>query len=520
MKFNRVKNATRNITTGMFLKVYQLLVPFLMRTAMIYCLGVEYLGLDGLFASILSVLNLAELGVGSAMVYSMYKPVAEDDSVTLCALMRLYKLYYRIIGLVVLVGGLILCPFIPKLISGAVPAGINVYILFLLNLAATVLSYWLFAYKNSLFHAYQRVDVTNVVTMVVNTARYAVQLVILLVLHNYYLYLIVALATQAATNIATAKLADKYYPNLQPKGKMLKETTKEINGRIRDLFTSRIGGVVVNSVDTLVISAFLGLTFLAVYQNYYFIVTALLGIVNIVIYSCTSGIGNSIVVETKEKNLEDLKTFTFLICGITCFCTACLLGLYQPFMELWVGKDLMLAFPAVICFSVYFYIVQINTLLNMYKDAAGIWHEDRFRPLVTAAVNLTMNLIFVQFWGLYGVLLSTVLSMLLVGIPWLLKNLFTTLFCPDQMKSYLVKLGQYVLVSVVVCAASLGVGSLIPWKGLALMAVRVVISFVVTAGAFLLCFRRSAAFTHCLALLDAITKGKLHLYRLIKKTMR
>ena len=133
MKFNRTKNASRNIAAGLAQRLYQILVPFLMRTAMIYLLGVEYLGLDGLFTSILSVLNLAELGVGSAMVYSMYKPVAEDDTVTICALMRLYKIYYRIIGLVVLAGGLIICPFVPKLISGSVPAGINVYVLFLLN---------------------------------------------------------------------------------------------------------------------------------------------------------------------------------------------------------------------------------------------------------------------------------------------------------------------------------------------------------------------------------------------------
>lgn len=166
MKFDRTKNALRNIIFGLLQRIYQLIVPFAMRTAMIYWLGVEYLGLDGLFISVLSVLNLAELGVGSAMVYSMYKPVAEDDRTTICALMKLYKIYYRVIGLVVLVGGLILCPFIPKLISDELPAGMNVYILFLLNLGATVLSYWLFAYKNSILQAYQRADVVSKVNYV------------------------------------------------------------------------------------------------------------------------------------------------------------------------------------------------------------------------------------------------------------------------------------------------------------------------------------------------------------------
>lgn len=518
MKFNRTKNASRNIIVGLAQRLYQILVPFLMRTAMLYLLGVEYLGLDGLFASILSVLNLAELGVGSAMVYSMYKPVAEDDTKTICALMRLYKIYYRVIGFVVLLGGLALCPFVPKLISGSVPAGINVYVLFLLNLSATVLSYWLFAYKNSLFQAYQRADVVSGITMAVNTGRYVLQFLLLFLFRNYYLYLIVTLVSQTAINVVTAWRADKLFPGLNPEGTLPKTVTSDINRRIRDLFTAKIGGVVVNSVDTLVISAFLGLSVLAIYQNYYFIITAVLGIVNIVIYSCTSSIGNSIVVETKEKNLEDLRVFTFLISGIACFCTACLLVVFQPFMKLWTGEELMLAYPAVICFSVYFFIVEINTLLNMYKDAAGIWHEDRFRPLVTAIVNLGLNLLLVHFWGVYGVLLSTVLSMLLVGMPWLLKNLFTTLFPTRFLRPYLGKLAQYVLVSGACCGICVWFGSLIPLQGIALIIVRGVICLLVTGVGFLLCFYRSEELRRSLALVDVVTKGKLKLQqRLIKK---
>lgn len=518
MKFNRTANASRNIVTGLCQRLYQIVVPFLMRTAMIYLLGVEYLGLDGLFASVLSVLNLAELGVGSAMVYSMYKPIAQDDKDTICALMGLYKKYYRVIGALVLTGGLIICPFIPSLISGNVPAGVDVYVLYLLNLGATVLSYWLFAYKNCLFQAHQRADVVNKITMAVNTAKYAAQFLLLFVFRNYYLYLIVTMVAQVAVNIVTARATDKRYPKLFPRGRLSKETTAAINCRIRDLFTAKIGGVVVNSVDTLVVSAFLGLTVLAVYQNYYYIVTSLLGVVSIIIYSCTASIGNSVVVESKEKNFDDLKTFTYIICGIACFCTACLLGLFQPFMELWVGTGLMFEYPAVICFSIYFFVVELNTLLNVYKDAAGIWHEDRFRPLLTAIVNLAMNLCFVQIWGIYGILLSTVLSMLIVGMPWLIKNLFTTIFEPKHLKNYLSVLGRYVLVSIAVCVICCLLGNMVPLEGLLLMGVKVIICLVVTGGAFVLCFCRSAEFIRTIGIIDSVTKGKLKLYqRFVKK---
>lgn len=521
MKFDRTKNASRNIAFGLIQRIYQLIVPFAMRTAMIYWLGVEYLGLDGLFTSILSVLNLAELGVGSAMVYSMYKPVAEDNRSALCALMKLYKIYYRIIGLIVLVGGLVLCPFIPRLISNPLPTGMNVYVLFLLNLGATVLSYWLFAYKNSVLQAYQRADVVSKITMAVNTVRYAVQFVVLFFLHDYYIYLIVTLTSQAGINIATAVIAQKMYPHLNPEGDIPIEERKVINGRIRDLFTSKIGSVIVNSVDTIVVSAFLGLTILAVYQNYYYIITALLSIVNILIFSCISGIGNSIITESKEKNFNDLKTFTFIISGVACFCTTCLLTIYQPFMRMWMKKEeLMLAYPAVICFSVYFFIVEINTLLNAYKDAAGIWHEDRFRPLATAIANLSMNLIMVQFWGIYGILLSTVLSMLIVGMPWLLKNLFTTIFEKEMLIQYLKPLAKYTVATFIVIAASVTICMTMNLSGVAAVLVNALVCGIFTGVVFWLLFRRSEEFKRSISLIDRVTKGKLKLTRFPGKSER
>ena len=269
MKIERTKNAGRNIVFGGILKVYQILVPFLMRTAMIYFMGVEYLGLSSLFSSILQVLNLAELGVGSAMVFSMYKPIANDDETIICALLSLYRKYYFIIGLVIAAIGITLTPFIPKLIKSDMPGGLNVYILYLLNLAVTVLSYWMLAYKNSLLQAYQRVDITSKVTFFTTTIQYVLQIVILITFKNYYVYVIVALATQAMTNILTAFVATQMYPDLIPKGKLPTEQIKEINHRIRDLFTSKVGAVIVNSADTIVISAFLGLTVLAIYQNFF-----------------------------------------------------------------------------------------------------------------------------------------------------------------------------------------------------------------------------------------------------------
>lgn len=511
MKIERTKNAARNMVFGTAFRMYQIVLPFFMRTCMIQVMGVEYLGLNGLFVSVLQVLSLAELGVGSAMVYSMYKPIAEDNSGEICALMGLYRSYYRMIGIVIAVIGIAITPLIPKLIQSGLPEGLNIYTLYLLNLAATVLSYWLFAYKNALFQAHQRTDVTYKVLLITNTCQYGAQFLVIFLTGNYYLYLIAALMTQALTNIVTAIAADRIYPNYKPMGFLEKNKVKKINSRIRDLFTGKLGSVVVYSSDTMVISAFLGLTLLAVYQNYYFILSAVMGIVGIGFQACTAGIGNSIIVESREKNYNDLRKFTFLLAWVSGVCTCCFLCLYQPFMRIWAGDKLLLDFSAVICFCIYFLVMELNQLLNTYKDAAGIWHEDRFRPLVTALSNLAMNLIMVQFWGIYGVLLSTVFAAVFVGMPWLLHNLFTLLFDKKQLRDYMRLLLRWivvVLISCVLCHFFCQTFQLSKWGNLI---VRGISCVIIPNILYFIIYRKTLEFRECLILLDRMSKGRLKL---------
>ncbi len=520
MKIERTKNASKNIAVGLILKLYQMLAPFLMRTAMIEFMGVQFLGLNSLFSSVLHILNLAELGVGSAMVFSMYKPIAEDDSETICALMSLYRRYYRIIGMAIGVVGLLLTPAIPYLIEGEIPGGLNPYVLYLLNLGTTVLTYWLFAYKNCLLSAHQRTDVSSIVIMITTTVQYGLQLMVMIFLKNYYVYLIVALATQALNNIVTAVVTDRMYPDYKAMGQLPAQQRKKINRRIRDMFTGKMGNVILNSSDSVVISAFLGLSMLAIYQNYFFIVSAVLGVVEIVLQSIMAGLGNSYITESKEKNYQDLKKFTFLFLWMSGVCVCCFLGLYQPFMELWVGKELMLGSGAVVAFASYFFVYGLNRLLNVYKDAAGLWHEDRFRPLVTALVNLTLNLLLIRSWGIYGVLLSTVISMVVVGMPWLLKNMFTIFFEKKLMKGYLGELLTFTFLT----AVSGGMTWLccMPIRGnlWLVLALRVLVCLIVPNLVFYIVLRRTEQFRPGIQMLDRLTKHKLKLEKKIFRNKR
>ena len=454
MKLERTKNATRNVVFDGTLETVNMLFPFVIRSVMLYYLGTEYLGLNGLFKSILSFLNLAELGVGSAMVFSMYNPIAEDDTKTICALLRLYRTIYRIIGLAVAAVGLLLMPFLHNLIKGDIPSGMNLYVLFLMNLGNTVLTYWLFAYKSSLLQAHQRRDVISKVSLLLRLTEYILKIPILIFTRNYYLYLAIQLLCQVAINLLTAACASKMYPQYVPDGKLPKEKTKDIFHRVRDLFTAKLSATVFDAADTLVISAFMGLTILALYQNYYFIITALRMILVVFLNACMAGVGNKLVMESKEANYRDLEKISLLFLWILCVSSSMLLCMYQPFIHVWMGEDNLLAAGLVICFTIYYYSMGANKLINMFKDAAGIWRIDRWRPLTAALANLTLNLITVRWLGLYGVLLSSVVSIVFIQIPWLFRNLFREVFPRQFIGKYIRLFCGMTAVALISCVVS------------------------------------------------------------------
>lgn len=510
MKLERSKNTFRNVIFGSITKIYNLLVPFLMRTAIIYLLGMEYAGLSSLFTSILTVLNLAELGVGSALVFSMYEPLANDDTEKICALMRLYKIYYRVIGFAVLIIGAALTPFLPYLIKRDLPSDINLYVLYYMNLFVTVLSYWLFAYKNCLLNVHQRNDISDKIGYGVNTVNYILQFLVLLVFKNYYAYVMVTMAFTVINNIVTALVVDRLYPQYKAKGKLSKEETDTINRRVRDLFTSKIGFIISSASDTVVISAFMGLSQLAVYQNYYFIMNAVMGFITVITASSRSGIGNSIVTESKEKNYNDLKKFSFLFAWIGIFCTCCFACLYQPFIQLWVGKKNMLPYGMVITFCVYFFISVMQTVLFAYKDASGIWHQDRFRPLITSLTNLCLNLLMVNSFGFYGILISTIASVVIVGMPWLIKNLFSTVFCRSP-KQYVESLLKYSLLALSLSAVCVFAVHYVIFDSLILtLILRAIICIIIPNTALFVIYRKSPEFSSLIKMLIPIISKLLN----------
>ena len=492
MKIQRSKNAINSIIFGVIYRLVITLCPFIIRTVMLYVMGVEYLGLSSLFTSLLSFLSLAELGVGSAMVYAMYKPIADEDDDAICALLNLYKKLYRIIGTVILVVGLILLPFIDNLIKGSYPDAINLYILYAIYLANTVVSYYLFGYKQSILMAYQRQDIISKISMIVQLLMYVFQIAVIFISRNYYAYIILLPIFTVITNFVNSYIVDKNYPQYKCRGRVPKEKTDEIKKNVYALIGTKLSSTVLHSSDNLVLSAFVGLTMVAMYGNYYYILNAVAGFVTIVYTSLTAGIGNSIVTEDPEKNYDDFNRLTFMNNWLISWCTVCLLCLMQPFMKIWTGEELMFSTTVVILFAAYFYIYLINKVVLTYKDAAGMWRQDFWRPYVVMAVNLALNISTVQILGVYGVIFSTIVS-LFIAVPWSTHVLYKYLFkrsARPYAKNFIVN----AFVAAAACAITYFVCSLVNINDILNLLIRAVICCVVPNLFMLLVFWRTQNF--------------------------
>lgn len=445
MRLDVKRNTLIGAISGISNKIFVTVLPFIMRTIMINVMGIKYLGLSSLFSSILNMLSLAELGFGGALVYSMYKPIADNDTNVICALMGLYKNIYRIIGAVILAAGLIIMPFINHLINGDVPSDINIYTLYLIYLINTVSSYFLFAYKNSLLAAFQRNDISNVVSTILTTIEYGIQIALVITLRNYYCYAVIFPVFTVAGNIIRAVIVQRKYPQYICKGTVSKELRTEIYKKTLALASHKLGNTISTSLDSMVISAFLGLSSVAIFGNYNYVVATVMAVIWIVYYSMTAGIGNRMNLYSEEKNYADFKALTSFNNAVVCWATGCMLFLYQPFIEIWTGKENMLGTASVIIFCIYFYVFQSRKVVLLYKDAAGLWREDQLKPIVGAILNLAVSITLVKIIGINGVIISSIVSFLVVEIPWESRALYKYYFKKSAWEYLKVQLKSFAL---------------------------------------------------------------------------
>lgn len=493
----------RNTLWGIIYRVVTLLGPFAIKTILIKRLGAEYSGLNSLFTSILTVLNLANLGFSSSLVYTMYRAVVEDDKDQLCAMLNFYRKVYRIVGLVIIAMGLALMPFLPRLVADECPADVNLYILFGIYLTETSLGYLMFAYNIAIFDAYQRTDITMKNQTVRYLVQYTLQIISLLLFRNYYAFIILQPLMVIPNNIMNYLAARKYFPDIRCRGELDKATKNSIYRRVSTLFGHKVGSTVLVNIGSVIVSAFLGLKNVAIYGGYNYIITAVNGLVEIVTNGSIAGIGNKLITDTVEDNYRLFRTMTYGWLTLIGGAATCMMCFYQPFIGgVWLGKDYLVDEWVMILFVLYFYSWMFRIMQLTYRDAAGLWNKDWLKPYVAIVVNLTGCLTMVRYTqNLAGVLIPTIFVMFFVYFPWEAHVLFKHLF-RRSWKEYLVQVLSLTALAFACCGLSYWLCLLLaPANTLLSLVIRVGIVAVVYPGIWLLVTHRSREFKHLVQIL-------------------
>lgn len=454
MEINVVKNAKRNIIVGAISKIVALGSPFIIRTFVEISFGSEYLGLNSLFSSVLTVLSLSELGFSSAIVYSMYKPVAEGDVKTVNALLNFYRKAYAVVGLVILGIGLALIPFLKFFIKGDCPPDMNLNLLYLICLSNTVISYFMFAYKSSLIVVYQRDDINSSTNAIVTIFLTIAQVIALKYVHNYVLFMLMMPLFTIINNLRIAFVVNKMFPQYHCEGKLSKEMLADIKQKISGTVISKVSIVSRNSFDSLCTSTFIGLVVTAIYNNYYSIIAAATSMFVIISTALTGGVGNHVATKSKEENFEELKKLDFVYMWLSTVATVCLLCEIQPVMIVWMGENKLLPFPAVVLMVVYFFILKYGDMRTLYTHAAGLWWEMRKRSILEAVCNIVLNIVLAKFFGIYGIIIATLVTIFFINFIMGSAITFKHYFGIEKVKEYYLYHFKYTIVAVVICAVA------------------------------------------------------------------
>lgn len=507
---SKIDNVVRNVFWGFGAKIMNIFLPFLTRTILLRQMGIEFAGASGLFTSVLNVLNITELGFGSALVYAMYKPMADNDTEEICKLLNYYRKCYRIIGLITLVLGFMFMPFISYLVKGSVPEGLSLQGVYLIYLINSVIGYFLFAYKQSLFLASQQVHVTSRVAMVTTVLLNILQSLSLIFIQNYYVYVLIIPITTAFHNIIIGVAGKKTFPEYVCRGRISKEVNEQMTKRVMGLMMQKTGNVVLKSVDTIVISSFLGLAVLGVYNGYYYVLTAIESFISVMNSSLIPSVGNTLISCDRESAHKLYHKIHFVyFCVITIFST-CLLTLFQPFITLWQGEQNTLSFGVVVLIVISFYIHHINDVAYVFSDALGLWWKARWVHLAAALVNLIINIMLVNFIGMFGIVISTIISLILGYHICYTRILFMEYFkSVKRWLGYLLNLVAYFIVALIIVGITYVTGSHFLCYGIMGLMIGLISSTLISCALLWVIFHRTEQYKYLVGLLKGYKKKLL-----------
>lgn len=500
----RIKNSINNIMTGLVGQLILTITGFITRTVFINILGSTYLGVSGLFSNILTVLSFAELGVGQAIVFSLYKPIAEEDEEKICSLMRLYSKIYHILFLIVLALGLLILPFLPYIIKDidSIPHIRIIYVMYVFNSAST----YLFSYRGTFVTANQKNYVINAMSFGSNIIMAVIQIICLIQFKNYFLYLGIQIAFGIFQNILTYLYSSKKFPFLKRKDikPLEKRELTKIKENIKALILYKIGTISLNSTDNIIISSFVGVVTVGLYSNYLLLQTSVTAFLSTVFNNLTASIGNLNAKETNDK-----KIFIFNVINLVTFwfytvCSVCLFVCMTPFINIWIGDEYVLPVSVSLIIAVNTYIAGMLFAPFNYRQTMGIFVEGKWRPIISAVINIVVSILFAEIWGLPGVLWGTAVARLTTNVwfdPYLVFKRGMKISPIIYYKDYLKKGIQAVIIGIVCYFIT----SKIPDTSLVYLILKGALSFCTSFGIIFVLYCRTKEFYY---LLDVVKNFK------------
>ena len=406
----RTRKSFVNVITSVFTNAVILVTAFVVQKVLVETMGSDYNGINGLFGSIISMMSLADLGIGTAIIYHMYRPVADKDQDKINSLLRFYKrCYIGISGIVLLIGAVVVF-FLPFLV-GDVDIPDSIYLIYMLFLADCLCSYFL-AYKKSLLYADLLNYIPDAIYFAVYLIQNALQIYVLIAFQNFILFLIVKTMGKCVSNLLISIYIGRKYPftkerYVQPVEKEIKE---DIVTKVRGLLCHKLGKMLVTGSDSIVITGVIGIGAMSLYTNYHLIIGGITALLNRIFETLTNSVGNFLLDSDQERRKNIYKKIDLI--NFWCFgCVAA--GMYavlQPLVTLWLGEEFLFGKAVVFVLVVNFYLEGMRASVNTFKEAAGIFHEDRRIPVAEAVVNLLASIVLAKLLGVAGVFLGTIIS--------------------------------------------------------------------------------------------------------------
>lgn len=451
MSNSRTKNLKLNVMIGFLVQIGMLVLSFIGRKIFLNFLSVDYLGINGLYSNILTVLSLAELGLDSAVLFSLYKPVAEGNRPLIGSLMRFFRNIYYILAGAIFAVGLLLIPFLRFIINSDLPQNdlIIYYILFLTN---TVASYFV-AHKVALLSAYQEQRIQKTVSLCSSFILQILHIVVLLIWKNYYIYIVATVLTTIINNIILGGIARKFHSDDFKTAETVEFDKKVIYKRISSTFLYKIGSVLVTSTDNILISILISTAAVGLYSNYYTVVAAFQGFIAIITTSLVSGIGNLSVKGDKKRQRE---IFNLMLLFYHLVAALGMIGfslLFNNVIDIWLGKEYLFDKWTVVVIAFNFYLSNAISPVWMYREANGLFDKVKFLMIIRAVINIAFSVLFGLIWGVCGIFLATAISLLLTNFWYEPSILFKNVF-EQSAKQYWLKQLKYFLATAVALAIS------------------------------------------------------------------